>query len=150
MRTTFLPPKAPRVSPSFGRRPRFSFSLARGHSPTCGGPWPPRVLPPHSLLDPSLPTATAPGSSSYIAGLSFSCLRFRNHHHYTHVTTISTRGQPIASFTHPATKVKQKLLISPVATPQPMSDRNNNRFHQQCPYHHPLPSPPIITSTSNP
>lgn len=41
--TTSLLPKAPR-----GRTFRFSFLLARSHSPTCGDPGPPRARPPNS------------------------------------------------------------------------------------------------------
>lgn len=40
--------RLPGAPPPFGGTPRFSFHLARSHSPICGDPGPPRARPPNS------------------------------------------------------------------------------------------------------
>lgn len=109
-----------------GKSLQFPFIPARGHSPTCGNPRPSRVLPPNALSAPSLSMATAPGSSS-LTGLPISCLCFKNNHYYPHVSTITTHGQQIASFTPPPPPPKSnKLLITPVAVPSTNIKRNDD------------------------
>ena len=155
MQTTFSSLKALRSPPPLGGVSQFSLDLNRGHSPTCGDPWPSRVFLPNSLVTSqpflSIPMAAAPRSSSHITGLPALYLSFQNNHDYPQVTTIVNRGQPTAAFTCPPAKAKQKLLMtSKPAPPANIRQKNIDGFHHPFPYHHSPPSPLIITSTSNP